>query len=199
MTEVKRRYRQSARSEQAAATRHRIVEATMELHSTVGPANTSLSAIARKASVSRPTLYAHFPDEAALLQACTMHWMGQDPPPDPTVWWTIDDSYKRVTTALTEIYSHYSRNEQLLENVFRDMYLVHSMRSFNVPLVESSFAQMTEVLSSAFDDAPPLAVRREAMVAVAISFDTWKALAKRGLSTEDAAGLMADAVAGCIG
>lgn len=199
MTEVKRRYRQSARSEQAAATRQRIVEATVELHSTVGPANTSLSAIARKASVSRPTLYAHFPDEAALLQACTMDWMGQDPPPDPTVWWTIDDSYKRVTTALTEIYSHYSRNEQLLENVFRDMYLVHSMRSFNVPLVESSFAQMTEVLSFAFDDAPPLAVRREAMVAVAISFDTWKALAERGLSTEDAAGLMADVVAGCIG
>jgi hypothetical protein len=37
------------------------------------------------------------------------------------------------------------------------------------------------------------------MVAVAIGFDTWKALAKRGLSTEDAAGLMADVVARCIG
>jgi hypothetical protein len=79
------------------------------------------------------------------------------------------------------------------------MYLVHSMRSFNVPLVESSFAQMTEVLSSAFDDAPPLAVRRETMVAAAISFDTWKAPANPGLSAEDAAGLMADVVAGCIG
>lgn len=171
----------------------------MELHSTVGPARASLSAIARKARVSRPTLYAHFPEEAALLQACTMHWMGQDPPPDPAVWSTIDDSYKRVATALTEIYSHYSRNEQMLENVFRDMFLVDSMRSFNVPLVERSFAQMTEILSSAFDDAPLLAVRREAMVAVAISFDTWKELTKRGLSNEDAAGLMADAVAASVG
>lgn len=200
MTEVKRRYRQTARAEQAAATRRRIVEATVELHSTVGPANTSLSAVARKAGVSRPTLYAHFPDEAELLQACTIHWLAQDPPPDPSAWSTIDDPRERMTVALTALYSHYSRNEQMVENVFRDMYLVDSMRSFNVPLVESSFAQMTEILSSAFDDAPPLAVRRAAMVAVATRFETWKVLAReRGLSSEEAAELMADAVARCIG
>lgn len=198
MTAVKRRYRQSARSKQAAATRQRIVEAAVKLHSTVGPANTTLSAIARSAGVSRPTLYAHFPDETALFQACTMHWMGQDPPPDPAAWSTIADPYERLTTALTEIYSHYSRNEEMVEKVFRDMYLVDSMRSFNVPLVEGAFAQMTQILSSAFDDAPPFAARREAMVAVAISFDTWKVLAKRGFSTKDAAGLMAHVVGRCI-
>ena len=199
MAQVKRRYRQSVRSDLAAATRQRIVEAALELHSTVGPAKTSLSAIARTAGISRPTLYAHFPDEATLFQACTMHWLGQDPPPDSSAWSTIDDPHERLVTALTEGYSHYSRNERMIEKVFRDMYVVDSMRSFNVPLVEGALAQMTQILSSAFDDAPPLAARREAMVTVAISFDTWKVLAKRGLSTEDAAGLMADAVARCVG
>lgn len=200
MTEVKRRYRQSARSRQAAATRQRIVEAAVELHSTVGPARTSLSGIARRAGVSRPTLYAHFPEEADLLQACTMHWMAQDPPPDPEAWASIDDPHERLVTAITEIYSHYSRNEQMLENVFRDMYQVDLMRSFNAPLVERSFVQMTEVLSSAFDDAPSRAVRREAMAAVAIRFETWKVLTgEGGLNSEDAARLMADTVARCTG
>ena len=199
MSEVKRRYRQSARAEKAAATRERIVEAAVGLHATVGPAKTSLSAVAKRAGVSRPTLYAHFPDEASLFQACTMHWMSQDPPPDPAAWSTIDDPRERVATALKDLYSHYLRNERMLENVFRDMYLVESMRAFNVPLVERSFAQMTEVLSSAFDDEPRLAIRRKAMVSLAVAFHTWRVLVKeRELSREDAAELMAHAVALCI-
>lgn len=198
MSRVKRQYRQSTRAEKTASTRQRIVEAAIELHGTVGPANTSLSAVARKAGVSRPTLYSHFPDEASLFQACTMRWMSQDPPPDPAAWLEIDDSRQRIGTALSEIYSHYARNEQMIEKVFRDMYLVESMRSFNVPLVEESFAAMTEILGSAFDDGSDLAVRRRAMVSVAISFNTWKSLVRiEGLTNEEAADLMAHLVA-CV-
>ena len=186
------------RAEKTASTRQRIVEAAIELHGTVGPANTSLSAVARKAGVSRPTLYSHFPDEASLFHACTMHWMSQDPPPDPAAWLEIDDSNRRIGTALNEIYSHYARNEQMLGNVIRDMYLVESMRSFNVPLVEESFAAMTEILGSGFDDGSDLAVRRRAMVSVAITFNTWKSLVRiEGLTNEEAADLMAHVVA-CV-
>jgi AcrR family transcriptional regulator len=195
MSGVKRQYRQTDRAEQTAATRRRIVEAAVQLHGTVGPANTSLSAIAREAGVSRPTVYAHFPDEASLFKACTLHWMAQDPPPDPARWSVIDDPRERLRTALTQLYSHYARNEQLIENVFRDMYLVDSMRSFNVPLIEGSFAQIAAILSSAFDDRPDAARRREAMADVAIRFDTWKLLVRdRGLPTEDAVEIMAHAV-----
>lgn len=195
MSEVKRRYRQTARAEATAATRRRIVEAAIELHGTVGPASTSLSAVAREAGVSRPTLYAHFPDEAALFQACTMHWMAQDPPPDPAGWAAIDDPRERLTAALTELYGHYARNEQMLENVFRDMYVVDSMQEFNLPLVERSYAQMTEVLGSAYDEPGTTSARRAALVAVAISFDTWRTLTGQGrLTNEEAIELMADAV-----
>lgn len=186
------------RAEKTASTRQRIVEAAIELHGTVGPAKTSLSAVARKAGVSRPTLYSHFPDEASLFHACTMHWMSQDPPPNPAAWLEIDDSRQRMGIALSEIYSHYARNEQMIANVFRDMYLVESMRSFNAPLVEESFAAMTQILSSAFDDGPDLAVRRRAIVSVAIGFNTWKSLVKtEGLTNEEAADLMVHLVA-CV-
>jgi AcrR family transcriptional regulator len=188
---VNRQYRQSVRAEKTASTRRRIVAAAIELHGTLGPANTSLSSVARKAGVSRPTLYSHFPDEASLFHACTMHWMNQDPPPDPAAWLEIDNSRRRVGTALSEIYSHYARNEQMIGNVFRDMYLVESMRSFNVPLVEESFAAMTEVIASAFDDGADLAVRRKAIVSVAINFHTWKSLVRvEGLTNAETADLM---------
>jgi AcrR family transcriptional regulator len=186
------------RAEKTASTRQRIVEAAIELHGTVGPANTSLAAVARNAGVSRPTLYSHFADEASLFRACTMHWMSQDPPPDPAAWLEIDDSRQRIGTALSEIYSHYARNEQMTGNVFRDMYLVESMRSFSVPLVEGSFAAMTEIISSAFDDGSDLAARRRAVVSVAISFNTWRSLVKiEGLTNKEAADLMAQLVA-CV-
>jgi AcrR family transcriptional regulator len=198
MGSVNRQYRQSLRSEKSASTRQRIVAAAIELHGTIGPANTSLSAVARKAGVSRPTLYSHFPDEASLFHACTIHWMSQDPPPDPAAWLENDDPRRRIGTALREIYSHYARNEQMTGNVLRDMYLVESMRSFNVPRVEESFAAVTEILGSAFGDGPDLAVRRRAMVSVAISFNTWKSLVRvEGLTNEEATELMAHAVA-CV-
>lgn len=194
MAQVKRRYRQTTRAERTGETRRRIVEAAVELHSKIGPANTSLSAVAREAGVSRPTLYAHFPDEAALLQVCMLHWMAQDPPPDPASWTAIDEPRERLTVALTQLYSHYARNEQMLQNVFRDMHVVESMRQFNLPLVERSFAQMTEVLSSAYDDPPSSSSRRAALVAVAVNFDTWKTLTGQGLTDDDAVEAMAQAV-----
>lgn len=197
MNDVNRKYRQSARAEGAEATRRRIVEAAFELHRSLGPARTSLSAVAREAGVSRPTLYAHFPDEASLFQACTMHWMTLDPPPDPGAWIEVQDPAERVAVALADIYSHYSRNEELIDNVFRDMHVVESMRSFNVPLVEAGFAAMAETLTSAFDDDDVGAIRRRATVAVAISFATWKVLVtQQGLSTEDAVDLMTQLVVG---
>ena len=196
MASVKREYRQSVRADKTASTRRRIVEAAVRLHATAGPAETSLAAVAREAGVSRPTLYSHFPDEASLVQACTRHWMSLDPPPDPAGWLQITEPRQRTVTALNEIYGHYARNEQMIGNVLRDMDRVESMRSFNLPRVQESFAAMNEILSSAFDDPPDRAVRRRAAVSVAISFHTWKSLViAEGLTNAVAADLMAHSVA----
>jgi len=65
-----RRYQQRKRAESQAQTRRRIAEAALELHGTVGPARTTISAIAERAGVRRATVYRHFPDERTLFEAC---------------------------------------------------------------------------------------------------------------------------------
>jgi len=192
MEDVKRPYRQNVRARKAAETREKIVKAAVRLHESVGPARTTLVAVAREAGVSRPTVYSHFPDEEDLLRACTFHWLQEDPPPDPTDWLAEDDPAERVLLALNELYSHYERNEQMTENVFRDMQTLESMRSFNLPLVEAMFSSMVEVLISALPDS---SAARKGIVSVAIAFSTWQALTRRaGLSSMEAADVMARAV-----
>jgi AcrR family transcriptional regulator len=58
----KRKYEMKKRAERQRETRRRIVEATVELHRTHGPANTTISEIAQRAGVNRLTVYNHFPD-----------------------------------------------------------------------------------------------------------------------------------------
>jgi AcrR family transcriptional regulator len=77
-----RKYELKRRAERMAETRQRITEAAMELHGTVGPARTTVAAIAERAGVERLTVYRHFPDEQALFAACSSHWAQDHPFPD---------------------------------------------------------------------------------------------------------------------
>src|SRR6478736_3561803 len=82
MSDGKRKYEKKRRAEAEAQTRLRITESDVELHGTLGPARTSMSAVAEHAGVRRSTLYRHFPDEMALFEACTSHWRAANPVPD---------------------------------------------------------------------------------------------------------------------
>src|SRR5215208_4935507 len=126
----KRSYRKKRRAELEAETRRRITESAVELHGTVGPALTSMSAIAERAGVRRSTLYRHFPDEAAVFEACSSHWAAANPPPDLGAWAEIDDPDKRLATALSELYAYYRSNESMLANLHRDEALVPVVGQF---------------------------------------------------------------------
>ena len=65
----RRPYRLQRRAEQQEETRQRIVAATYALHREIGPARTTISAIAERACVERLTVYRHFADEASLFAA----------------------------------------------------------------------------------------------------------------------------------
>ena len=95
-----RKYELKQRAESLTATRGRIVEATVELHDSLGPACTTISAIAERAGVQRLTVYRHFPDERSLFGACSGHWAAQNPVPDPAAWAAIDDPEERLLVAL---------------------------------------------------------------------------------------------------
>src|SRR3954451_23446350 len=82
MSDEPRAYRMSRRAESQEQTRLRITESAVALHGTIGPSRTSISAVAEHAGVRRSTVYRHFPDEAALFDACSAHWAAANPPPD---------------------------------------------------------------------------------------------------------------------
>src|SRR3954447_4150784 len=132
MSGEKRRYTKKVRAELEEDTRRRITESAGELHGTVGPARTSLSAIAERAGVRRSTLYRHFPDEEAVFQACSAHWAAQNPPPDASAWPAVRDPDERLRVALGELYAYYGRTAGMLGKLLRD--------EDDVPFVKRSFA-----------------------------------------------------------
>jgi AcrR family transcriptional regulator len=187
------------RAEAQEQTRRRITESAMELHGTVGPSRTSISAVAERAGVRRSTVYRHFPDEAALFDACSNHWAAENPPPDLSAWAAIGSPHERLGVALRELYAFYRQTERMLDNLFRDETIV--------PMVEERFAALRGYLAAASDALmegrnPRGAARRRTKAAVghAIAFTTWKSLAReQRLSDADAARLMHELVTAAEG
>src|ERR1041384_2245606 len=110
-TTPKRRYRKRRRAELEDGTRRRITEAAVDLHGTLGPARTTVSAVAERAGVQRATVYRHFPDEEALFAACSAHWIAAHPLPDLDAWAQIDDPDECLVVALGESYAWFERGE----------------------------------------------------------------------------------------
>jgi AcrR family transcriptional regulator len=186
-----RKYEMKRRAERQQETRRRITEAAVELHQTVGPARTTISAIAEKAGVQRHTFYAHFPEEIDLHRACAGHYMAHNPPPDPGSWAEIPDAQERLRTALGEVYAFYGRTEPMFANVLRDAQ-VHPLVAEVAAPVRRYWEEMRDVLAGAFEVGGE---RRETLVgaiALALDFQTWRTLVRQqSLDDERAVELMA--------
>src|ERR1700704_7085337 len=105
-----RTYRMERRREQLDAMSQRIAQAAFELHATVGPAQTSISAVAERAGVQRHTVYHHFPDMTSLMRACTDHGMRVTRTPEAGPWRAIEDPTARLRHGLGELYAYYQSN-----------------------------------------------------------------------------------------
>jgi AcrR family transcriptional regulator len=190
MTDEKRPYRMKRRAELEQLTRRRITESAVELHGTVGPSSTSISAVAERAGVRRSTVYRHFPDEQALFDACSSHWMAQNPRPDLSRWTEVEDPAERLRIALGELYAFYGRTENMLANLIRD--------EATVPEVGRRFRGFREYLAAARETliaGRGLRGRRarevRAAVGHALAFTTWRSLTReQGLDDNQAAELM---------
>lgn len=190
MSTRKRKYEKKARAEAEAQTRLRITESAVELHGSLGPARTSMSAVAEHAGVRRSTLYRHFPDEEALFGACSAHWREANPRPDIGGWASIPDPDERFDAALAELYAYYRQTGEMLDRLLRDAPLVPivdrlmgSFRAFQ--------AEAVDILMRGRGLRGNAAKRTRAAIGHAISFRTWQDLTAEGrLSDEDAAELM---------
>ncbi|MEA2135946.1 MAG: hypothetical protein QOC68_3855, partial [Solirubrobacteraceae bacterium] len=124
MSDQKRTYHKTRRADLEAQTRLRITESAVALHQELGPARTSISAVAERAGVRRSTVYRHFPDDEALFAACSSHFGAANPPPDIGIWAGIEDPAERIEAALRELYAFYGRTEQMYTSLLRDEPLV---------------------------------------------------------------------------
>lgn len=175
----------------------RIAEAAFELHATVGPAQTSISAVAERAGVQRHTVYHHFPDLTSLMRACTEHGMQVTRTPEAAPWQAIEEPTVRLRHGLGELYGYYGANARLLGNIVRDLPLMGDVGG------SEAFIDRMGALFSALAEGWPgdAAAQRLRMVAIghAMAYETWRSLTEKSLSDAEAVDLMVGLVTTVVG
>lgn len=168
-----RAYTLKKRADRLAETRQRIVDAAVELHTTLGPAKTPVSAIAERAGVQRHTVYAHFPDTASLFAACTAHWAALHPFP-------AVERPEVLRDVLDAVYAWYASVEDDMALFLRDAGEVD---------VEPEDVQVMAALRRRLGRGR--SKRARAAIGHALEFETWRSLVRRqGLSRRAAVDLM---------
>jgi AcrR family transcriptional regulator len=185
-----RKYELKQRAVSQAETRQRIVDATVALHRELGPAQTTISAIAERAGVQRLTVYRHFPDDRALFTACSGQWRAAHPMPDPSAWAGVEDPAERLQVALGEIYAWFGSTEEMTANVLRDIPESPVLQELTAPLREY-WQTVQRVLGAGWEARGERAERLRAVIGHAIEFGTWRSLVRtHGLDDAEAAELM---------
>lgn len=195
MSEQKRKYEKKRRAEAEAETRLRITESAVALHGSLGPARTTMSAVAEHAGVRRSTLYRHFPDERALFGACSAHWAEDNPPPDVGAWAAIENPDERLGVALSELYAYYRKAGGMLEKTIRDAPTVPVVGDLMAAFF-AFLAETVEILMRGRGLRGNAAKRTRAAIGHALAFSTWQDLtAAQGLDDAQAAEVMQRLVA----
>ena len=174
-----RRYQLGKRAETMEATRRRITVAAVELHGTLGPARTTMTAVAERAGVQRQTVYRHFANEQELFAACSAHFAARHPWPDAGRWRAIADPAERLRIALDELYAWYETTQAVWTNVLRDETLVAAVG----PALEPLRAYLDDAALALAAGWGARGRRRAMLVAAArhaVDFHTWRSLARDG-------------------
>jgi AcrR family transcriptional regulator len=181
-----RGYRKTKRAQDEQRTRARIVDAAEELHGTIGPARTSVSAVAESAGVTRATVYRHFPDDESLFLACSGQWLARQRLPDPQAWPVGAKPGATLRAGLNDIYRYYRDGQSMLTHVLRHQDLVpERVRNARI----ESERRWQEALLASVPGRRRTAVR--AAIAHACEFSTWRSLVvDHGLSDRAAVDLM---------
>ena len=181
-----RPYRKSKRAEDEERTRARIVDAAETLHGSLGPARTSISAVAEHAGVTRATVYRHFPDDESLFLACSSQWLARQPVPDPATWTSYDGPTDRLRAGLADLYRYYREGQAMITLVHRDADVVPQR------VREARVEQQERWLATLLQPFPGR--RRKALRAAvghAVAFTTWRSLCvEQGLTDRAAIDLL---------
>ena len=185
-----RAYRQSRRAATSAETEQRIVDAAIHLHMTIGPARTTISAIAERAGVERLTVYRHFPAQEALFRRCVTHGWELFPPPDAREWAKEADPERRLRMALTEVYAYYDRVGDALAVIMRDLPLLPELAALNAPYL-ARWETMRETIERGWIRRGRRRRAIRAAISLSLELTTWESLVRRqGLDGPEAVDLL---------
>ena len=169
------------------ATRARIVAAALALHAAAGDLGTTVTEIARRAGVSRLTVYRHFPDEASLLVAAIADYLGRHPAPEPGSLRPIRDPHARLETGLRAAYAWFAATEALVGRAEADASTNPALESALEPL-RVRWAELRTTIDEAW---PRRSFLRRATIGHAVAFSTWRSLCRdQGLTEHQAIALM---------
>lgn len=184
----KRKYQLKRRAAKQEKTRESIVDAAIALHEELGPAATTVSALAERAGVQRLTVYKYFPTEREVLQACSSKWFGQHPPPD--IAQTPEGAAAERTHAmLLALYEYYRGTQRMWASLHRDR---SKMAALEEPMAAFD-AYLAEVRKQALAAwAPRKSKRLQATLSHGLQFSTWRSLAETKLKDAAIAELVGD-------
>jgi AcrR family transcriptional regulator len=194
MSTQTRKYELKARAESQRETRDRIARAAAELHEEKGVAHTTVAEIARRADVTRLTVYNHFADLSEMIPACAAHYEGQHPMPDLDGMLARPDPADRVRGVLSGLYGWYRETEPMYGKLFSDRAAVPELDRFLEENIDRMQAELADDLAGAFGVRGQRAKRTVALIRLALDFWTWRRLAREGLDDEAAADAMAEVV-----
>lgn len=172
-----RRYRLGRRAESAEETRRRIVEATFQLHSERGIADTSMTDIAGRAGVSVGTVYHHFPSYAEAIVACGAYTLEHAPAPTAAIFEGASSRRERLARLAHALFRHYER-VPALESVRRDRHLTPELGAFAREEARNR-RQLAREAAGAGADAE--------LVAALVDIDVYRSLRREGFKTAEAA------------
>ncbi len=194
MSSETRKYELKARAESQQATRDRIAKVAAELHEEKGVASTTVAEIARRAEVTRLTVYNHFADLNELIPACAAHYEEQHPAPDFESFLAQESPGDRVRGVLGLLYGWYRETEPMYSKLFSDRTSVPELDRFLGENVDRMQAELAENLTSGFRLRGRRAAHTGALIRLALDFWTWHRLTREGLDDEGAANLMSSAI-----
>ncbi len=184
------------RAELVDETRQRITDAAIRLHTTIGPVNTSIAAIAEEAGVTRLTVYRHFPTLDELFVACRGHWRAEHRPPDIHAWGAIPGLEERARRAFDELYGWYRDNADDLYPNNRDF---DAMPLSTQQTIRAERAAIAGALIGGHVDGA-YGRRLRAVAGHLVAYWTWRSLVvDQGLSNNDAVDLAVRILADAAG
>lgn len=182
-----RRYRYDPARRKAALekTRGRIVRATVDLHAKHGAIGTSYAMIAKKADVSLPTVYHHFPTLGGLLSACSGHVLAQAPQLGPHIFEGLDDFESRLRALVRTLFALYRFASPWMRWSYYEARLVPEIAERYKKSAQGRRALIEASLTPRFGGSPPAAL--VGICEVLLDFPSWQTLTSDGRISDDEA------------